>query len=42
MPIHKVKGGYKYGKSGHTYPTKAGAVKQMKAMFAHGYRPKKK
>lgn len=42
MPIKKVKGGYKYGSKGHTYPTRAGAIRQMKAMFANGYKPKKK
>jgi hypothetical protein len=41
MPIKKVSGGYKYGKSGHVYSTKAGAVRQMRAMFASGYKPKK-
>jgi hypothetical protein len=41
MPIKKVKGGYKYGKSGHVYPSRKGAIKQMKAMFANGYRGKK-
>lgn len=38
MPIRKVPGGYKFGNSGKTYPTRAGAEKQMKAMFANGYR----
>lgn len=42
MPIKKTKSGYKYGSSGKTYPTKKQAVKQMRAMFASGYRPKKK
>jgi len=41
MPIKKVtkdgKVGYKYGNSGHVYPTKAGAVNQMRAMYANGY-----
>jgi hypothetical protein len=42
MPIMKVKTksgdtGYKYGQHGHVYPTKAGAVNQMKAMYANGY-----
>lgn len=43
MPIKKVKldgkTGYKYGNSGHVYPTKEGALKQMRAMFANGYQP---
>lgn len=37
MPIMKAKGprggkGYKYGKSGHVYPTKKAAIKQMVAI----------
>ncbi len=42
MPIKKVKGGYKFGDKGKTYPTKAGAQKQMRAEFANGYRGKGK
>lgn len=34
MPIRKVKGGYKYGETGHTYPTRAGAERQMRAIKA--------
>lgn len=42
MPIHKTKsGGYKWGKSGKTYKTRAGAERQMKAIFASGWREKK-
>lgn len=41
MPIKKVKGGYKFGNTGHTYPKKSQAIKQMKAIFASGYKPKK-
>lgn len=40
MPIKKIKGGYKFGKSGKKYPTKAAAIKQMKAMYANGYKSK--
>jgi hypothetical protein len=40
MPIHKVKGGYKWGSSGKTYPTKKQAMKQARAIFASGYRKK--
>jgi len=45
MPIMKTtlksgKTGYKFGPHGHAYPTKAGALKQMRAMFANGYQPK--
>lgn len=34
MPIRKVQGGYKYGSSGKTYPTRAGAVRQARAIRA--------
>lgn len=42
MPIMKVKTksgatGYKYGASGHVYPSRAGALNQMRAMYANGY-----
>lgn len=37
MPVHKVSGGYKWGKSGKVYPTKAEAEKQGKAIRASGY-----
>jgi len=40
MPIRKVKGGYKWGTSGKTYPTKKQAMKQARAIFASGYRKK--
>lgn len=40
MPIRKTTKGYKWGKSGHTYPTKAGAIRQMKAIYASGYKKK--
>ena len=42
MPIQKVKGGYKWGNSGKTYPTKKEATKQAKAIYASGYKEKKK
>ena len=38
MPVHKVKGGYKWGKTGKTYPTKAQANKQARAIYANGWR----
>lgn len=41
MPIKKVKGGYKFGKTGATHKTKEGAIKQMKAIFASGYKSPK-
>ena len=40
MPIQKVKGGYKFGKSGSVFPTKKQALAQAKAIFASGYKPK--
>lgn len=40
MPIHKVKGGWKYGKSGKTYSTRAGAERQARAIHAAGYKGK--
>lgn len=42
MPVHKTKGGYKYGKSGKTYPTKAQAEKQGRAIKASQARSEKK
>ena len=38
MPVHKVKGGYKWGKTGKIYPSKAQAEKQAKAIYASGYK----
>lgn len=38
MPIHRVKGGYKWGNHGHVYPTKKGAEKQEAAIYANGYK----
>ena len=38
MPIEKVNGGYKWGKSGKDYPTKAQAAKQARAAYASGYK----
>jgi len=41
MPIHKIvkdgRVGYKWGNHGHTYPTRAQAVKQAQAAHANGY-----
>lgn len=42
MPVKKVKGGYKWGSSGKTYSTKAQAEKQGRAIYASGYKKKKK
>ena len=38
MPVHKVKGGYKWGKTGKTYPDKASAERQARAIYANGYK----
>ena len=41
MPIRKLKsGGYKWGKSGKTYATKAKAQRQARAIYASGYKKK--
>jgi len=37
MPVKKVKGGYKWGERGKTYPSKKGAQKQAKAAYAKAY-----
>ena len=37
MPVHKVKGGYQWGKTGKVYKTKAAAERQGKAIRASGY-----
>ena len=37
MPVHKVTGGYQWGKTGKVYKTKAEAEKQGKAAYASGY-----
>ena len=45
MPVHKVGGGYKFGKSGKTYRGKGAkkkAQKQARAIYAGGYKEKKK
>lgn len=38
MPVHKVKGGYKWGKTGHVYPTKKQAEAQGRAIYASGWK----
>lgn len=37
MPVRKVKGGYRFGTSGKVYPTRAGAERQARAIYASGY-----
>lgn len=41
-PVHKTKGGYKYGTKGKTYPTKAQAARQGRAIKASQARQSKK
>ena len=41
MPVRKVKGGCRWGKSGKVYKTKAAAERQGKAVYASGYTGKK-
>tara|TARA_Y100001970_G_scaffold114817_1_gene143162 strand:- start:1071 stop:1196 length:126 start_codon:yes stop_codon:yes gene_type:complete len=38
MPVYKVKGGYRWGKTGKVYPTKAQAQRQARAAYASGYK----
>ena len=38
MPVRKVKGGYRWGKSGKIYKTKKEAEKQGRAIYASGYK----
>lgn len=42
MPVHKTKGGYKYGTKGKTYKSKADAEKQGRAIKASQARRKKR
>ena len=42
MPVEKVKGGYRWGKSGKVYKTKAEAARQGRAVYASGYGKKKR
>lgn len=41
MPVRKVKGGYRWGKSGKVYKTKAAAQRQGRAAYASGYKGRK-
>jgi len=41
MPVRKVKGGYRWGKSGKVYKTEAAAKRQGKAVYASGYKGNK-
>ena len=42
VPVRKVKGGYRWGKSGKIYKSKAKAEEQGRAIYASGYGKKKK
>jgi hypothetical protein len=42
MPVRKVKGGYRWGKSGKVYKTRAAAERQGRAVHASGYKRKRK
>ena len=41
-PIYKVRGGYRWGKKGKVYKTRAGAERQAAAAHASGYKGKGK
>jgi len=38
MPVHKVSGGYRWGKHGKVYKTRALAERQGRAAYASGYK----
>ena len=42
MPVRKVKGGYRFGKSGKIHRTRKAADRQARAIYASGYGKKKK
>ena len=42
MPLIKAGDKYKWGKSGKLYPSKAGALRQMRAILATGWTEKRK
>jgi len=42
MPTRKVKGGYKWGKHGKVFPTKAQADAQGRAAHVSGFRERRK
>ena len=41
MPVHKVKGGYRWGRRGKVYATREEAEAQGAAAYAGGYRERK-
>ena len=38
MPVHKVKGGYRWGTKGRVYSSRKDAERQGRAAYAHGYK----
>lgn len=42
MPVRRVSGGYRWGKTGKVYKTRAAAERQGKAIRASGYKKTKK
>lgn len=40
MPVRRVKGGWKWGRHGKVYKSKAKAERQARAAYASGYREK--
>lgn len=42
MPVHKVKGGYKWGSKGKVYPSKEKALEQGRAIIIEKKKRKKK
>lgn len=40
MPVKRVKGGYRWGESGKTYPTRRQAEAPGRAIYASGYTKK--
>lgn len=41
MPVRRVKGGYRWGKTGKTYKTRAEAERQGRAIRASGYKKRR-
>ena len=42
MPVRKVKGGYRFGRTGKVYKRKKDAERQERAIYASGYKKRKK
>ena len=42
MPVKRVSGGFRWGKRGKVYSTRAKAEKQARAAYAAGYKSKKR